>query len=116
MLQAASSGIDLIADADRQLARRYVDCVLAVVPQAARDALEALMMTESEFYSDTFRNAEAKGEAKGEAKAVVMVLQARGLTLTETQKERINGCHDQTQLETWIARAATAESVGELFD
>jgi hypothetical protein len=112
VLQAASSGTDLIADADRPLARRYVDCVLAVLPQAARHALEALMMTDSEFYSDTFRNAEAHGRAE----AVVMFLQARGLTLTEAQKERISGCHDLTQLETWIARAATVDSADELFD
>jgi predicted transposase YdaD len=86
--------------------------------------LEALMMTESEFYSDTFRNAEAKGRAEGrvegsaaaKVEAVLTILQARGIALTEEQKERINGYQDQAQLETWIARAATAESVGELFD
>ncbi|WP_345473966.1 hypothetical protein [Actinoallomurus oryzae] len=111
VLQAASSGTDLIADADRPLARRYVDCVLAVLPQAARHALEALMMTDSEFYSDTFRNAEAHGRAE----AVVMFLQARGLTLTEAQKERISGCRDVTQLHTWIVRAATVEAADELF-
>lgn len=124
VLQAASDGTDLIADADRQLARRYVDCVLAVVPQAARGALEALMMTESEFYSDTFRNVEAKGRVEGraegsaaaKAEAVLTVLEARGLAVTEAQRERISGCHDLAQLQTWIARAATIESAGELFD
>jgi hypothetical protein len=119
VLQAASDGTDLIAETDRPLARRYVDCVLAVLPQAARDALETLMKTESEFYSDTFRNAEAKGRAEGEAaakaEAVVTFLAARGLALTGTQRERITGCHDLAQLQTWIERAATVEAVDELF-
>ncbi|MGI5233067.1 hypothetical protein [Actinoallomurus sp. CA-142502] len=119
VLRAASDGTDLIADADRQLARRYVDCVLAVVPQAARDALEALMMTESEFYSETFRNAEAKGRAEGraaaKAEAVLTILQVRGLLLTEEQKKRISGCRDLTQLQTWVACAATVEAADELF-
>jgi hypothetical protein len=115
VLQAASSGTDLIADADRQLARRFVDCVLAVVSQAARDALEALMMTESEFYSDTFRNAEANAKANAKAEAVLTFLQARGLVLTEAQEERIKGCRDLEQLQTWIECAATAATVDELF-
>ncbi|MFB9832168.1 hypothetical protein [Actinoallomurus acaciae] len=115
VLQAASDGTDLIADADRRLARRYVDCVLAVVPQAARDALEALMMTESEFYSDTFRNAEANAEAKAKAEAVLTFLHARGIAVTEAQKERISGCRDLAQLQDWIARSATVESAGDLF-
>jgi hypothetical protein len=128
VLEAASDGTDLIAQADRQLARRYVDCVLAVLPQVARNALETLMKTESEFYSDTFRNAEAnaraagmaegkaEGMAEGRADAVLMVLKARGIALTEAQEVRISGCRDLAQLRTWLKRAAKVEAADQIFD
>jgi hypothetical protein len=116
VLQAASDGTDLIADADRPLARRYVDWVLSVVPQATRKNLEMLMMTDSEFYSDTFRNAEANAQAKGKAEDILTFLQARGIAVTEVQKERISGCRDLAQLDTWVMRAATVEAADELFD
>jgi hypothetical protein len=48
-------------------------------------------------------------------KAVVMVLQARGIALTEVQRERISGCRDLTRLQAWVERAATAEAADELF-
>ena len=127
VLRAASKGTDLIADADRQLARRYVDCALAVLTEGAREALEAMMKTESRWYSETFRNAEAnaeakgraegeaKGRAEGEARIVLRVLQTRGIELTNEQRELITGCTDLEQLETWGCRAVTADSAHELF-
>lgn len=119
VLRAASEGTDIIADTDRQLARRYVDCALAVLSEAARKALEIMMTTESRFYSETFRNAEAKGKAEGkaegEAHAVLTILRTRGVELTHAQRELITGCTDLDQLETWLRHAATADSAHELF-
>lgn len=123
VLRAASSGTDLIAETDRSLARRYVDCTFAVLPEVARKALETMMKTESDFYSETFRELEAKAEAKGkakgraegEARGVLMLLDARGLEPTDAQRRRISDCTDLEQLDTWIRRAATVASADELF-
>ncbi|MGQ0779012.1 MAG: hypothetical protein ACT4NY_32135, partial [Pseudonocardiales bacterium] len=59
---------------------------------------------------------EAKGEAKGEAKAVLAVLDARGIDVPEDVRTRITGCSDLGQLDAWVRRAATADSVKDLFD
>ncbi|GAA3552354.1 hypothetical protein GCM10022419_035850 [Nonomuraea rosea] len=59
---------------------------------------------------------EAKGEAKGEARVVLLVLAARDLHVPDDIRDRIISCTDLTQLETWATRAATAQSVHDLFD
>ncbi|MFI6705700.1 hypothetical protein ACIBF7_04650 [Nonomuraea sp. NPDC050478] len=59
---------------------------------------------------------ESLGEAKGEAKAILMVLETRGLEVSDETRERILGCTDQETLESWIHKAVTVRSVEELFD
>ena len=58
---------------------------------------------------------ELKGELKGEAKALLAVLEARGMTLDSSTRERIDGCMDAEQLQRWIVCAATASSIEEVF-
>ncbi|MFC5819693.1 hypothetical protein [Nonomuraea harbinensis] len=58
---------------------------------------------------------EAKGEARGEAKAILMVLETRGLEVSDETRERILACTDQETLESWIHKAVTVRSVEELF-
>jgi hypothetical protein len=105
---------------DPDHANLYADVVLTVLPAAARDYLEALMTTtpyryQSDFARRYFDQGEAEGEARGEAKAVLAVLGARGIEVTDEVRERVSGCTDLGQLETWIRRAATANTVDDLF-
>ncbi|WP_235030841.1 RpnC/YadD family protein [Nonomuraea solani] len=62
--------------------------------------------------------AEGKAEGKAEeaAKLVLLVLSARGLDLPQDARTRITHCTDLTQLETWATRAATAQTLADLFD
>lgn len=46
---------------------------------------------------------------------VVDVLDARGLTISDEQRERILGCSDLELLKTWLRRAAVVASTDELF-
>jgi hypothetical protein len=55
------------------------------------------------------------GKAKGEANAILLVLAARKLQVTAAERERIMGCIDLAQLNDWITRAVTADSVDALF-
>ncbi len=41
---------------------------------------------------------------------------ARGFALTAVQEARVDGCDDATQLDAWVRRAVTAESVEEAFE
>ena len=56
----------------------------------------------------------AEGRAEGKAEAVLAVLTARGVPVSETVRTRVLGCHDLSTLDRWLARATTATSDGEV--
>ena len=56
----------------------------------------------------------AEGKAEGIAHAVLAVLQARGIAVSETARSRILSCTDVAVLDGWIVRAATASSAAEI--
>ncbi len=58
---------------------------------------------------------EAAGEARGRSRAVLAVLDARGIAVPDEARARISACRDLDQLDSWVRRAATADSVDELF-
>ena len=43
------------------------------------------------------------------------MLEARGLDVTDADRERITGCTDLRQLKKWLRRAVTAEKTSDLF-
>lgn len=54
-----------------------------------------------------------EGRKEGHAQSLLLVLEARGISVTETDRARILGCPDPDQLAEWLRRAASA---GELSD
>ena len=52
---------------------------------------------------------------QGEARAIFTVLEARGLEVSIEARERISVCTDVDQLDEWVRRAVTVESIEELF-
>jgi len=50
------------------------------------------------------------------ANAVVAVLAARGLALSDAERERVLACTDRTILDGWITRLATITNAARLFD
>jgi hypothetical protein len=54
---------------------------------------------------------EAQGEARGRAASVLAVLEARGIHVTKTARERIERCQDVAQLDRWVRRAAVIDKV-----
>ncbi|SES46182.1 hypothetical protein SAMN04487983_105930 [Streptomyces sp. yr375] len=61
--------------------------------------------------------AEGFAEACAEvwAKGVLIVLEARGLDVSDGVRERVTGCYDIDLLRHWLARAITATSAVEIF-
>jgi hypothetical protein len=57
-----------------------------------------------------------KGEAIGIAKTIISVLEARGLTVTESQRQRVLDCTDVAQLNRWVDRSVTITDVAALFE
>jgi hypothetical protein len=113
-------------DLDTEQSIFYADVVRAALGEAARGALEALMQSPPyrEFQSDFARKhaalgraeGEAKGKAEGKAEALLAVLEARGLAVTEEQRTRILGCLDVTALEKWVRKAVAVSATDDLFD
>jgi acylphosphatase len=58
---------------------------------------------------------EARGKAEGEARALLILLKARGISVSDADRAAIEACSDAAQLEQWIERAATAGSVREVL-
>ena len=59
--------------------------------------------------------AEAKGLTKGAARALLKFLVARGLEVSEAQRQEILRCQDLERLDRWLDRAATAASTSEVL-
>jgi hypothetical protein len=110
-----------LATTDQDRAIRYAEIVLAVLPEPARPAWEALMTAQTfEFQSAYARRLRAEGRAEGrvegEARLVLAVLEARGISVPEDIRARIMGCSDPDLLEAWGRRAAVIRTIDELFE
>ncbi|GAA3709904.1 hypothetical protein GCM10022224_089320 [Nonomuraea antimicrobica] len=57
-----------------------------------------------------------EGKVEGEVRSILLILNARGLHLTDEARTRITECTDPDILESWITKAITATSTDELFD
>jgi hypothetical protein len=64
----------------------------------------------SRFHSELFREVEARLEGR----AVLTVLDARGVPVSDDIREQILACADLDLLDTWLRRAATATSADEV--
>jgi predicted transposase YdaD len=69
----------------------------------------------TEAHRRSYDRGEAKGKAEGKAEALVMVLQRRGLAMTEEQQQQIATCTDLAVLDRWLDRALSVASVDELL-
>jgi hypothetical protein len=115
-------------DGMRQLppvrASQYHEHAYNMAPLAVQRILEQLMTSDtwpvySPFAKEHFgrgkREGKTQGRREGEAEAILLVLEARGLDVTDAERERITSCTDLKQLKKWVTRAATAEKTGDLF-
>jgi hypothetical protein len=98
----------------------YHDVVYASLPEAARRYLERLMSTgtyqfRSEWALRHINRGKAEGRTEGRAEDVLIVLTTRGIDVPEEARDRITGCTDLDQLDTWLRHAVTATSIDEVF-
>ncbi|MCC3764786.1 hypothetical protein K3N28_17145 [Glycomyces sp. TRM65418] len=84
--------------------------------ERSRTILEALMKHETYPYqSKLLTDREARGEARGVSEALLDVIEARGLQITEGQRRRIEDCGDPKQLRVWVKRAVVAPTVADII-
>lgn len=56
-----------------------------------------------------------EGFAEGMATALAIMLETRGITVSEEVGERVMSCTDTEQLGKWLRRAAVTREVEEIF-
>ncbi|MEU5987473.1 hypothetical protein ABZ806_00695 [Spirillospora sp. NPDC047418] len=117
----------------KQAAELYHDYLVSQLSESARKLLEEIVQTAGyEWQSDFAKShiakgeaigeargeaiGEAKGQAKGEAKMLLLMLEARGLTIPDAVSERVMSCTDTDQLERWGKRAADIDKAEDLLD
>jgi hypothetical protein len=116
----------LLAGLDPETLDTYTRIVLIAAPdESSRRALEALMATvfKNEFLDKLEAEAKARGEARGlargeldgRAKIILVVLAARGVRVPAEIRDQVLACTDIAQLDAWGRKAATAQSVDEVF-
>jgi hypothetical protein len=128
------------SDLAGETARLYSDTVMRVVPTAVRTLLEKMMGLENyEDKSLLFRNTFGRGyekgieegrqegiekgiekglhdgRAEGLRRSLYKVVEARSLTLSTSQRRRIDACNDPERLEAWVERALLAEHADAIF-
>ncbi|HVV52343.1 MAG TPA: hypothetical protein VHO06_21930 [Polyangia bacterium] len=109
---AAAAGVEAVED--RELVLLYSDLIGAALGAAARRAFQMLPHG-YEFQTDAIREAIAKGRTEGSAAAVLEVLEARGLPVSDEQRRRVRDCKDLDVLARWHRRAVTVASAGAIF-
>lgn len=82
---------------------------------------EAIMKTMAEVLKEQGRQiglaqGEAKGEAKGLAKALLRLLEAKGIRVDDSSRQRIQSCTEVSILERWHERALSATRLSEVLD
>ena len=58
--------------------------------------------------------ARSEGRAEGVAGSILRLLETRGITVSEAQRQEILSCRDLARLDGWLVRAASASSAGEV--
>ena len=59
--------------------------------------------------------ARSEGRAEGVAGSILRLLETRGITVSEAQRQEILSCRDLARLDGWLVRAASASSAGEVL-
>ncbi|HSU83407.1 MAG TPA: hypothetical protein VLR69_13375 [Thermoanaerobaculia bacterium] len=112
----AAAVLPAIHGLDDDRVRFYYDLVYNSLNDAARRALETKKMKGYEYQSDFAKKYVAQGRTEEAAHAVLTVLRARGLAVSEAARERILSQKDPERLERWLEKAAVAASVAAVLD
>jgi hypothetical protein len=112
------------SDADR---KRLTTIIMKRASDAARQTLEAMMSTtewKDEFIESYVQIGIEQGREQGmeqgaavaKAQAVLKVMDARGLKLTQEQRGKVTATVGITQLDAWFDRALTADTAAGVFE
>jgi hypothetical protein len=81
-------------------------------PSAADNAVVEALAAKG---TPAIRKREEAARCRGRAEAILIVLEARGLTVSADQRQEILDCRDVDRLDRWLGRVALASSADEVL-
>lgn len=123
-VRVVETAITALASLDDPNGAHYLDLVLSSLRPAARAAMEKLMTQRDYRYRvDWLRKANEEGREEGLEKGLLrearraldLVLGARGISLSDVGRARVEACEDVATIERWLARAVTVSGEDDLF-
>jgi hypothetical protein len=114
--EVAKAFVEGVRHTKREHATQYYEYAKNISAPELQHILEEIMgstpwLVETSFAREHF----GRGKAEGEAEAILTVLSARGVEVSDASRARITTCSDLDQLKIWASRAATAETTDDLF-
>jgi predicted transposase/invertase (TIGR01784 family) len=91
-----------------------VDALREVIGRLGSRAEDVMMTMAERWKQEGEARGEARGEAKGKAEAILAVLAARGIDVSEDWRGQVLACPDVATLNRWLERAVTAASTAEI--
>jgi hypothetical protein len=96
---------------------KYTGWAFQLLSTSACEILEDQMsMTYQEYRESYAGQLELRGERRGQIGALLKVLEARGVQVSDSALARINDVSDEAELDRWFTRAVTVDRVEEIFD
>ncbi|MBN1611737.1 MAG: hypothetical protein JW940_34205 [Polyangiaceae bacterium] len=116
-----AAAVALGLESDKQAL--YLDLIETALGDAARKAFQMLPQN-YQFQGPSYRlgktegraEGRTEGRAEGKADSVLVVLEARGIVVTDEQHRQILECDDLERLGVWLRKAATVADASELFE
>jgi hypothetical protein len=106
-LAAANAAHDL----DRNQFLLYFGLIISALSDAGRKAFK-MQPQGIQFFDESQRQSFNRGRSS----SVIAVLEARGVPVSDSQRNSIEACTDLDILDRWIRRAAVVSTVEELFE
>ncbi|MEU8342240.1 hypothetical protein AB0C74_11140 [Spirillospora sp. NPDC048832] len=76
---------------------------------------EPFLRHRAEGRAEAWAKAYAEGRIEGMAEALLLVLEGRGVRVSDAARERILACRDESVLREWLLRVGIVASADELF-
>jgi hypothetical protein len=118
-VKVALTAFAAVHDLDRDRFLLYFSLIRAALSEAGRKAFSMHpqgVQLFDESLQQSFNRGRIEGRAAEKVADVLDVLDARGLAVSDAQRERIVNCKDLDVLMRWHRRAVTVASVDELFE
>jgi len=113
-VKIALAALEAVLELDRDRFLPYFGLIRAALSEAGRKAFQ-MHPQGMQFFDESQQQSFTRGRAAEKATDVLDILDARGLAVSDAQRDRIIGCSDLEVLTSWIRRASTAASTDELF-